>query len=46
MKRFEDGSGVVDVPVIDASVHIFFGSIKDLRQNFLREPFSSRGLPD
>ncbi|WP_396917569.1 amidohydrolase family protein [Mycolicibacterium sp.] len=33
-------------PVIDASVHIFFGSNKDLRRNFLREPFASRGFPD
>ncbi|OBC01052.1 amidohydrolase [Mycobacterium sp. 852013-50091_SCH5140682] len=33
-------------PVIDASVHVFFGSNKDLRQNFLREPFASRGFPD
>ncbi|MCV7173383.1 amidohydrolase [Mycobacterium manitobense] len=33
-------------PVIDASVHIFCKSNKDLRQNFLREPFRSRGFPD
>ena len=33
-------------PVIDASVHIFFGSNKDLRQNFMQEPFRSRGFPD
>ena len=33
-------------PVIDASVHIFSKSNKDLRQNFLREPFNSRGFPD
>src|ERR1700753_88255 len=32
-------------PVIDASVHIFFPSNKDLRA-FLREPFRSRGFPD
>ena len=32
-------------PVIDASVHIFFPSNKDLR-SFLREPFKSRGFPD
>jgi predicted TIM-barrel fold metal-dependent hydrolase len=46
VKQFSDGSTAVDVPVIDASVHIFFGSNRDLRQNFLREPFSSRGFPD
>ncbi|BBX91535.1 amidohydrolase [Mycolicibacterium boenickei] len=34
------------VPLIDASVHVFFGSNKDLRQNFLKEPFASRGFPD
>jgi predicted TIM-barrel fold metal-dependent hydrolase len=33
-------------PLIDASVHVFFGSNKDLRQNFLKEPFASRGFPD
>jgi predicted TIM-barrel fold metal-dependent hydrolase len=33
-------------PVIDASVHIFAESNKDLRQNFMREPFRSRGFPD
>ncbi|WP_299560117.1 amidohydrolase family protein [uncultured Mycolicibacterium sp.] len=33
-------------PVIDASVHIFCKSNKDLRNNFLREPFRSRGFPD
>ena len=33
-------------PVIDASVHIFCQSNKDLRQNFMREPFRSRGFPD
>ncbi len=32
-------------PVIDASVHIFFGSNQDLR-GVLREPFKSRGFPD
>src|SRR5262249_3108776 len=32
-------------PVIDASVHIFFPSNKDLRA-VLREPFKSRGFPD
>src|SRR5258707_10141728 len=32
-------------PVIDASVHIFSRSNKDLR-SFLREPFKSRGFPD
>ncbi len=32
-------------PVIDASVHIFFPTNKDLR-GFLREPFKSRGFPD
>src|SRR5260370_19334502 len=32
-------------PVIDASVHIFFKSTKDLR-GVLREPFKSRGFPD
>ena len=32
-------------PVIDASVHIFFPSTKDLR-GFLREPYRSRGFPD
>lgn len=33
-------------PVIDASVHIFCKSNKDLRGTFLREPFKSRGFPD
>ncbi|WP_067887471.1 amidohydrolase family protein [Nocardia vaccinii] len=33
------------IPVIDASVHIFFGSNRDMR-GFLREPFASRGIPD
>nr|WP_280336480.1 amidohydrolase family protein [Nocardia wallacei] len=32
-------------PVIDASVHIFFTSNRDMR-GFLREPFASRGIPD
>ena len=33
-------------PVIDASVHIFVQSNKDLRKNFMQEPFRSRGFPD
>jgi predicted TIM-barrel fold metal-dependent hydrolase len=33
-------------PVIDASVHIFCQSNKDLRETFMREPFRSRGFPD
>ena len=32
-------------PLIDASVHIFFPSNKELR-SILREPFKSRGFPD
>jgi hypothetical protein len=32
-------------PVIDASVHIFAQSNKDLR-SLMREPFTSRGFPD
>ena len=40
------GEGPARIPLIDASVHIFFGNNKDLRDNFLREPFSSRGFPD
>ena len=32
-------------PLIDASVHIFFASNRDLR-SVLREPFKSRGFPD
>src|SRR4029078_8838290 len=32
-------------PVIDASVHIFSKSNKDLR-SFMREPLKSRGFPD
>ena len=39
-----DGSD--ETPVIDASVHIFFKSNKDLRKNFMREPYRSRGFPD
>jgi len=51
VKEFSDGSGGVDVhpvqvPVIDTSVHIFSQSNKDLRQNFMQEPFRSRGFPD
>lgn len=51
VKEFNDGAGGIEtdpvkVPVIDASVHIFSQSNKDLRQNFLREPFRSRGFPD
>ncbi len=42
MIEHPDGSRT---PVIDASVHIFFPSNKDLR-SFLREPFKSRGFPD
>ena len=33
-------------PVIDASVHVFAQSNKDLRQNFMAEPYRSRGFPD
>jgi hypothetical protein len=33
-------------PVIDASVHIFVKSNKDLRTNFMAEPYRSRGFPD
>ena len=33
-------------PVIDASVHIFVQSNKDLRKNFMAEPYRSRGFPD
>jgi uncharacterized protein len=36
----------VRTPVIDASVHIFCQSNKDLRETFMREPFRSRGFPD
>ena len=43
MIEHPDGAGT---PVIDASVHIFCQSNKDLRENFMREPFRSRGFPD
>lgn len=33
------------IPLIDASVHIFFRSNRDFR-SFLREPYKSRGIPD
>ncbi|TQS46997.1 amidohydrolase family protein [Cryptosporangium phraense] len=33
------------MPLIDASVHIFFRDNRDLR-SFLREPYASRGFPD
>ncbi|MDX1884247.1 amidohydrolase family protein [Mycolicibacterium sp. 120270] len=33
-------------PVIDASVHIFAKSNKDLRKNYMAEPYRSRGFPD
>jgi predicted TIM-barrel fold metal-dependent hydrolase len=47
VKELQDGAGnVVMTPVIDTSVHIFVESNKDLRKNFLKEPFSSRGFPD
>ncbi len=47
MKELTDGDGnVVLTPVIDASVHVFAQSNKDLRENFMREPFRSRGFPD
>ena len=47
MKELGDGMGTtVNMPVIDASVHIFCKSNKDLRENFMREPFRSRGFPD
>ncbi len=48
VKELTDAAGTVDAttPVIDASVHIFCQSNKDLRQNFMREPFRSRGFPD
>ena len=47
MRELQDGAGnVVTTPVIDTSVHIFVESNKDLRKNFLKEPFSSRGFPD
>src|ERR1700760_1111425 len=44
--HIEDGTpSGFKTPVIDASVHIFSKSNKDLR-SFLREPFKSRGFPD
>ncbi|BBY30946.1 amidohydrolase family protein [Mycolicibacterium sediminis] len=47
MKELTDGDGnVVTTPVIDASVHVFCQSTKELRKTFMREPFSSRGFPD
>lgn len=36
---------LVTSPRVDASVHVFFKSDKDLR-SYLREPFKSRGFPD
>lgn len=42
MREHPDGTRT---PVIDASVHIFFGSNTDLG-GFLREPFKSRGFSD
>ncbi|MGW0173709.1 amidohydrolase family protein [Rhodococcus sp. NPDC003322] len=42
MKRLPDGTSM---PIIDASVHIFFASNTDMRAH-LREPFKSRGIPD
>lgn len=42
MTEHPDG---IRTPVIDASVHIFAKSNKDLR-SFLREPYRSRGFPD
>ena len=41
----ENGDGT-KTPVIDASVHIFMQSNKDLRKNFMQEPYRSRGFPD
>jgi uncharacterized protein len=41
----EHGDGA-KTPVIDASVHIFMQSNKDLRRNFMQEPYRSRGFPD
>ncbi|WP_319447898.1 MULTISPECIES: amidohydrolase family protein [unclassified Mycobacterium] len=47
MKDIRDAAGnVCHTPVIDASVHIFVASNKDLRENFMQEPFRSRGFPD
>ena len=46
MKELRDGAGdVFTTPVIDASVHIFSQSNKDLRENFLLRPMTlgSRG---
>ncbi|HKH53263.1 MAG TPA: amidohydrolase, partial [Mycobacterium sp.] len=45
MGQTDDGTVPLKTPVIDASVHIFSRSNKDLR-SFLREPFKSRGFPD
>ncbi|WP_207511795.1 amidohydrolase family protein [Mycolicibacter sinensis] len=42
MIEHPDGTGT---PVVDASVHIFAASNKDLR-SYLREPYRSRGFPD
>ncbi|WP_040800935.1 amidohydrolase family protein [Nocardia higoensis] len=42
MRTHPDGTRT---PVVDASVHIFFTSNRDMR-SFLREPFKSRGIPD
>lgn len=42
MLTLRDGE---QIPLIDASVHIFFRSNPDFRK-FLREPFRSRGIPD
>jgi predicted TIM-barrel fold metal-dependent hydrolase len=41
-----DGAQTIRTPVVDASVHIFCKSNKDLMQTFMREPFRSRGFPD
>src|SRR6478672_8920933 len=46
MIEIGNGPDLIKTPVIDASVHVFFGSNKDLRQNFMQEPFRSRGFPD
>lgn len=42
MRQHPDGSRT---PVIDASVHVFAQSNRDLR-GFMHEPFKSRGFPD
>lgn len=42
----DEAGNSIEVPVIDASVHVFAQSNRDLRRNFLREPFRSRGFPD